>query len=233
MDELSKGNRDPKALSQLARGVLRRKIPQLEAVLEGNFTDHHALLIGMNLDLMDNTNVKIAQLDERIEELIKPMQDKVDRIKSIPGVGNTSSRDIISEIGTDMTRFGSESRLTLWAAIYPWNNESAGKRKSGKTREGNRHLKRVLIECAWATRKTDSFLGRTFLRLQSRIGGKRAAVAVGRKILVIVSHLLNEGTVYNEERYNHPNKKQEARRVNHALSVLREYGYQVQLSQAA
>jgi transposase len=233
IDELSKGNRDPKALSQLAKGVLRRKIPQLEVALEGNFTDHHALLIGINLDLVDHANAKIAKVDERIEEQIKPMQDEVDRIESIPGVGHTASRIIISEIGTDMTRFGSAARLAAWAAICPGNNESAGKRRSGKTRKGNRYLKRVLVECAWATKNTDTFLGRTFRRLQSRIGGKKAAVAVGHKILVIVYHLLLEGTIYDEEKYNRPNQKQESRRVKYALSVLREHGYQVKFPLAA
>lgn len=233
MDALAKGDRDPKALSQLAKGVLRRKIPQLEAALEGTFTDHHALLIGLNLDLIDHTNAQIAQLDQRIDELMKPLQDEVQRLESIPGVHHTAARIILSEIGTDMSRFGSHSRLASWAGMCPGNNETAGKRKSGKTHKGNRYLRRVLAECAWATRKTDSFLGRTFRRLHARIGGKKAAVAVGHKILVIVYHLLNEGTMYDDGRYNRPNPRQEARQLKRALSILETLGYQVQLSLAA
>jgi transposase len=232
MDALANGERDPKELSQLARGVLRRKIPQLEAALEGTFTDHHALLIGLNLDIIDHTNAQIARLNERIDELMKPLEKEAKRLESIPGVSRTAAIIILSEIGTDMSRFGSASRLASWAGMCPGNNETAGKRKSGKTCKGNRYLRRVLGECGWATRKTDSFLGRTFRRLEARIGGKKAAVAVGHKILVIVYHLLSEGTMYNDGRYDRPNRKQEARQVKRALSILETLGYQVQLSVA-
>jgi len=230
MDALAKGNRDPKALAELAMGVLRRKIPQLEAALEGTFTEHHALLMSLNLDMIDHANAQIAQLDERIGELMKPLQKEAERIESIPGVHHTAARIILSEIGTDMSRFGSAPRLTSWAGICPGNNESAGKRKSGKTRKGNRYLRRVLVECAWATRNTDTFLGSTFRRLRARIGGKKAAVAVGHKILVIVYHLLHEGTMYDEGRYNRPKQRQEKRELERALLTLKRLGYQVDLA---
>jgi transposase len=233
MEALSRGEHDPKALSQLAAGVLRRKIPELEAALEGSFTIHHALLVRLNLDMIDHINTQIAKLDERIEKMIEPLQEEIKRVESIPGVHQTAARIILSEIGTDMSRFGSASRLASWAGVCPGNQESAGKRKSGKTRKGDRYLRRVLAECAWATRKTDSFLGRTFRRLQARIGGKKAAVAVGHKILVIVYHLVNEGTMYDDGRYDRPNPIQEARQVKRALSTLERLGYQVQLSPAA
>ena len=230
MDALGKGHRDPKALAQLAMGVLRRKIPQLEAALEGTFTDHHALLMNLNLDMIDHTNAQIAQLDERIDELMMPLQKEAERIESIPGVNQKAARIILSEIGTDMSRFGSDARLTSWAGMCPGNNESAGKRKSGKTRKGNRYLRRVLVQCAWATRNTDTFLGSTFRRLQGRIGGKKAAVAVGHKILVIVYHLLHEGTMYDEGRYNRPKQRQEKRELERALLTLKRLGYQVDLA---
>jgi transposase len=233
MDALVKGDRDAKALSQLAKGVLRRKIPQLEAALEGTFTDHHALLIRLNLELMDHMNAQIAQLDERISELMEPMQKQAELLQSIPGVHHTAARTILSEIGLDMSRFGSPSRLASWTGICPGNNESAGKRRSGRTRKGNRYLKRVLTECSWAAGKTDTFLGHTFRRLQARIGGKKAAVAVGHKILVIVFHLLSEGTNYDDGRYNRPNTKQKERQLKRAISTLQQLGYQVNLIPAA
>jgi len=229
MDALAKGNRDPKALAQLAMGVLRRKIPQLEAALEGTFTEHHALLMRLNLEMIDHTNAQIAQLDERIDELMRPLQKEAERIESIPGVHHQASRIILSEIGTDMSRFGWAPRLASWAGMCPGDNESAGKRKSGKTRKGNRYLRRVLVECAWATRNTDTFLGSTFRRLRARIGGKRAAVAVGHKILVIVYHLLHEGTMYDEGRYNRPKQRQEKREIERALLTLKRLGYHVDL----
>ena len=119
-----------------------------------------------------------------------------------------------------MTRFGAASRLSAWAGLSPGNNESAGKRRKGRTRRGNRYLRRVLVQCAWATRKTSTFLGRTFRRLEARLGGKKAAVAVAHKILVIIYHLLLEGTFYEEERYDRLLPRQEERERQRALKAL-------------
>jgi transposase len=192
MEALIKGGRTPQEMAELAKGVLRRKIPQLEVALEGSFTEHHGALIRLNLEVLDLLNRQIAELDERIGTLAEPLRDELEQLKSIPGVQETAARTIIAEIGADMSRFVSAGRLASWAGLCPGNNESAGKRKSGRTRRANRHLRRILIECAWALRKTDTFLGRTFRKLEARIGGKKAAVAVGHKILVIIFHLLNE-----------------------------------------
>lgn len=233
MDALIHGQRDAAVLAQMAKGVLRRKIPQLLVALEGNFTEHHGFLMSVNLELIDQLNAQIAQLEQRMEHMMEPLQDQAQRIQTTPGISQTAAGIILSEIGTDMSRFGSAARLCAWAAICPGNNESAGKRKSGKTCKGNRYLRRVLTECAWAARKTDSFLGRTFCRLQKRIGGKKAAVAVGHKILVIVYHLLNEATVYDESRYNRPARKQEQQQLKRALATLQQLGYQVQLTAPA
>ena len=233
MDALVAGYHDPKALAQMAKGVLRRKIPQLEAALEGSFTEHHAALIRLSLASVDLFNDQIAELDGRIDAMVDPIRKEVDLTKSIPGIQETAARAIIAEIGTDMTRFVSQTRLSSWAGVCPGNNESAGKRKSGKIRRGNRHLKRILIECAWATRKTNSFLGRTFRRLEARIGGKKAAVAVGHKILVIIFHLLNEGTVYNDGKYDHPSPKEEIRQQKRAIDTLHRLGFEVTLKPAA
>jgi transposase len=178
MDALVKGERDCKVLSKMAMGVLRRKIPQLEEALEGSFTEHHALLIRLGLESLDHCNHQVSELDSQIGCLMAPMEEEVARLTTIPGVSGTATRVILSEIGTDMTRFGSAGRLASWVSLCPGNNESAGKRQSGKTRKGNRHLRLVLVECAWAARKTDSFLGRTFYRLQARIGGKKAILTM-------------------------------------------------------
>ena len=233
MDALVAGYSDPKALAQMAKGILRRKIPQLEAALEGSFTEHHAALIRLSLAAVDLFNDQIAELDGRITAMVDPIRKEVDLTKSIPGVQETAARAIIAEIGIDMARFVSPARLASCAGLCPGNNESAGKRKTGKIRRGNSHLKRILIECAWATQKTDSFLGRTFRRLQARIGGKKAAVAVGHKILVIIFHLLNEGTVYNDGKYDHPSPKEEARQQKRAIETLQRLGFEVSLKPAA
>lgn len=233
MDALVAGYRDSGALAQMAKGILRRKIPQLEAALEGSFTEHHATLIRLSLAAVELFNDQIEELDSRIAAMIDPIRKEVDLLKSIPGVQETAARALIAEIGTDMSRFVSPARLASWAGLCPGNNESAGKRKTGKTRRGNRHLKRILVECAWAARKTDSFLGRSFRKLQTRIGGKKAAVAIGHKILVIIFHLLNEATVYNDGLYDRPSPTQEAQQQKRAIETLHRLGFEVTLKPAA
>jgi transposase len=165
--------------------------------------------------------------------MVIPLRKELDVVISIPGIGETAARGIISEIGVDMNRFVNDTRLVAWACMCPGNNESAGKRKRGRTRKGNKYIRRLLVECAWAAGKTDSFLGRTFRRLQARIGGKKAAVAVGHKILVIIFHLLNEGALYDEGRYNRLSPREEKKQKKRALETLHRLGYDVKISLAA
>ena len=227
------GERDAHKLAAMALGALRRKLPQLELALAGQFTEHHGRLIQVALDLIDLLNQQIADLDEQIGELVVPLQPQIEQLDSIPGVDVLAARHILSEIGTDMSRFGSHRRLAAWARVSPGNNESAGKRRHGRTGKGNRYLRRVLVQCAWAARKTPTFLGQTFRRLEGRLGKKKAAVAIAHKILVIVYHLLAEGTYYNEQRYDHLQPKQEERWRRHAVKTLERLGYSVVLAKTA
>jgi len=233
LDALVAGERDTAKLSALALGSLRRKIPQLEVALEGQFTTHHATLIAGALELVDVLGRQIATIDHQLQELLSPMTPQLAQLKSIPGVNAITARDILAEIGLDMPRFGSASRLAAWAGLSPGNNESAGKRRKGRTRKGNRYLRRVLVQCAWATRKTATFLGRTFRRLEAHLGSKKAAVAVAHKILVIIYHLLLEGTLYEEERYDRLLPGQEERERKRALKALERLGYTVTLDKVA
>lgn len=232
LDALIRGERDPKKLARLAKGVLKRKISALELALVGSFTEHHGTLIQLALEQVDLLDEQIRELDRRIAVLTQELGSEVEQLSSMPGVDVTASATIVAEIGTDMTKFGSDSRLASWAGICPGNNESAGKRRSGKTRHGNKWLKRILTTCAWSARKTDSHLGRTFLRLEKRIGRKKAAVAVGHRILVIAYHLLDKGSYYEEDRYVRLRTKEEKRKRRIAMRMLESIGYEVELSVA-
>jgi transposase len=229
LDALIAGQRDPKVLAQMAKGVLRRKIPQLELALTGQFTDHHGLLIQLSLEQIDQFDEQIARIDAHLFEMCGPMLTEIRQLISIPGIDHRAARDILGEIGTDMTRFVSSGRLSSWASMCPGNNESAGKRRGGRTRKGNRWLRRTLCECAWATRKTDTHLGRCFRRLEKRIGGKKAAMAVGHKMLVIIYHLLSDGTFYEEERYELEQPREKERQRSRAVRLLESMGYEVTL----
>jgi transposase len=183
---LCQGERNPKKLAALALGTLRRKLPELKVALTGQFTAHHGRQ--GELELLELLERQIADLDEQSRQATEPFAPQLEQLQSIPGLKAITARDIIAEIGAEMRRFGSATRLSSWPGVAPGNHESAGKRRKGRTRKGNRYLRRVLVQCAWAARKTPTSLGRTFRRFESRLGRKKAAgdhlsCAYGRDLL--------------------------------------------------
>jgi len=193
MGALVAGERNPKALAQLARSSMRRKISVLEEAFTGHFTDHHAFLLAKMLARIDAIDADIAGLDAQIEAMTAPFAPAVARLDEIPGIGPIAAAIIIAEVGLDMTRFPTAAHLASWAKFAPGVNESAGKKKGkGSTGHGDAYLARVLGEAAAGAAKTDSFLGERYRRIARRRGAKKAIVAVGRSILVIVWHLLSD-----------------------------------------
>lgn len=198
MAALIAGERDPKVLAQMARARLRAKIADLEeAFYASRFNDHHAFLLGKMLARVDAVNDDLADLDSRIGEEIARQDNAwaqaVTRLDDIPGVGITVAQVVIAEIGLDMTRFPTAGHLVSWAKFAPTVKESAGKTKGrNATGHGNAYLARALGEAAVGAGKTNTFLGERYRRLARRRGRKKALVAVGRSILVIVWHLLSD-----------------------------------------
>jgi transposase len=193
LQALVAGERDPTVLAQMARTRLRGKITELQEAFTGYFTEHHAFLLGTMLARIDAITADITGLEARIEAEIVPFERAVDRLDEIPGVGRTTAWVMVCEIGVDMTRFPTPAHLASWARFAPGVKESAGKKKGrGSTGHGNRYLARVLGEAAVAAGKTDTFLGERYRRIARRRGAKKAVVAVGRSILVIVWHLLSD-----------------------------------------
>jgi transposase len=188
---LIQGERDPKRLAQLARTRRRAKLGQLQEAFTGQFTDHHGFLLQTMLGRIDQASANIAELDRKIEAEIAPFGAAVERLDEITGVGRTAAQTIIAEIGTDMARFPTAGHLASWARYAPGVKQSAGKAKGkATTGHGNPYLARVLGEAAVAAGRTDTFLGERYRRIARRRGTKKAIVAVGRSILVIVWHLL-------------------------------------------
>jgi transposase len=190
---------DPAELAELARGRMRSKIPALREALRGQVRDHHRFQLQELLDLVTDLDGRIARLSERIATLITPYLGAVERLQTIPGVDRRAAEVLVAEVGTDMTRFATAGHLCRWAGMSPGNNRSAGKRKSGRTTQGNRWLRSVLVQAAWAASHTkQTILGQTYRRWVKRMGRKRALVALGHKILVLVYKLLSEDTDYEE-----------------------------------
>ena len=236
MAALLAGQRDPAVLAQLARGRMRAKLSDLEEAFTGRFNDHHGFLLAKMLHRVDQISADIADLDERIEAEIAPFAETVARLDEIPGVGIVAARVIIAEVGLDMSRFPTPGHLCSWAGFTPIVAESAGKKKGrGATGHGNRYLAAVIGEAAVSDGRTATFLGERYRRIARRRGKKRAAVAVGRSILVIVWHLLSNpetrfidlGVDYYDTRHNHSNTKR-----NH-IRQLEALGYKVTLEPAA
>jgi transposase len=198
---LAAGERDPKILAQLARRTLRKKITLLEEAFTGYFTDHHAFLLTQMLHRVDAITADITALDARIEADIAPFAATIARLDDIPGISLVAAHAILAEIGTDMTRFPTAGHLVSWAKYAPGVSESAGKKKGkNSTGHGNPYLAAVLGNAAAAAAKTDTFLGDRYRRLARRRGSRKANVAVGRSILVIIWHQLEAlgYTVYLE-----------------------------------
>jgi transposase len=187
------GERNPKVLAQLARRTLRKKIPLLEEAFTGYFTDHHAFLLARMLARVDAITGDITAVDERIEQEIAPFTAAVRKVDEVPGISLVAAHAILAEIGLDMTRFPTAGHLVSWARYAPGVTESAGKKKGkNSTGHGNPYLAQILGNAAAAAAKTDTFLGERYRRIARRRGAKRANVAIGRSILVIIWHLLSD-----------------------------------------
>ena len=199
LKEIISGEVDPERLAQLARGALKNKIPALMRALEGRVREHHRFLLAKFLREWDWYEEEIASLDHRIGEQIRPFALAVALWQTIPGISEVTAWSLVAEIGVRMEQFPSAQHLASWAALCPGNHESAGKRKSGKMRDGNKWLRRSLCQAAWcATRKKDCYLASQFRRLGARRGLKRAIIAVAHSMLVIGYHMLKTNQGYRE-----------------------------------
>jgi len=184
------GERNPRALAQLAIGRMRAKLVVLEEALTGHFDDHHAFICRMMLDRIDDITRQAAELTARIEEQIAPFADAAARLDEIPGVGRTGAQELIAEIGVDMTRFPDAAHLVSWAKFAPIDKNSAGKKKTASTGKGNPWLGATIGEIVSAAARTDTFLAERYQRIARRRGKRRAIVAVGNSVLTIIWHLL-------------------------------------------
>jgi len=234
IEALVDGSTDAATMADLAKGNLRAKLPQLERALTGQVRAHQRFLIAHQLAHLDGLDELIEQLSQEIAERLRPFEEKIERLDAISGVGQRTVEVFLAEIGTDVARFPSAAHLASWVGICPGNNESAGKRKSGKTGKGDVWLRTALTEAAQAASHTkDTYLASQYQHLAARRGKKKAIVAVAHSILRIVWHLLDHdceyvdlGSRFLEER----DRQQIERRL---VRRLEGFGYTVKLEPAA
>jgi len=229
------GKMTPAAMAQLARRRLRAKIPQLTEALSGRVTDHHRFMLEALLAQVEWIEKQVGVFDARVEEVMRPFEKRaVERLDTMPGVDRRAAQNIIAEIGGDMGRFPTAAHLCSWAGMSPGNHRSAGKRKRGKTTEGNRWLKATLTQCAWAASRTrGSYLQGQYRRLSGRRGKKRAVIAVGHSQLVAAYHMVRDGQAYQDLGADHFDKLRSDRAVKHLVRKLEHLGYHVELNPAA
>jgi transposase len=199
LDALVTGTTDPTVLADLARGRLRAKIPALREALVGRFASEHALIVGQMLAHIDFLDESIDRLSEEIARRIEPFAAQRDLLMTIPGVKQRVAEVLIAEIGVEMSMFATPKHLASWAGLCPGNDQSAGKRRSGKTRKGSKWLRASLAEAAIAaTRTKQSYLAAQYQRLRGRRGHLKALTAVGHSILTAIWHMLTTGELYRD-----------------------------------
>ena len=225
---LVSGTRDPEVLSELARGKLRNKIPELRRALEGRFLSHHRLIVEKILAKLEFLDEAIEELSAEIDRLIAPFEPEVELLDTITGFDRRSAECVISEIGINMARCGTAARLASWAGRCPGNHESAGKQKSGKSRNGSKWLAATLAQCAEAAgRSKGTYLSAQFQRLRGRRGYARARKAIEHSILVAAFHVMRQGVPYHDlgaDWFQKRRPEAHARRLAHQIEVL---GYRV------
>jgi transposase len=222
---MASGEADPDELAELARGRLRDRLPELRSALRGRVTDHHQFMLTFLLDHLEQIERDIGKLDERLRSLMRPFQETLDRLQTIPGVALRTAEILLAEIGPNMAQFPSPQHLASWAGVCPGNNLSAGKRKELKAKKGSKWLKSALNEAALgAARKKGSYLRAQFYRLKARRGGKKAAMAVAHSMIVAVHEMLSKKKNFADLGEAHFDRKNRDRLVRHHLRRLGELG---------
>ena len=222
------GQEHPDWLADKACGTLRAKRDQLRLVLKGRITDHHRYMLRELMADLERIEAKIMRLETEIANRMKPYADAIERLMTIPGFKLITAWSIVAEMGTDMSAFPDAAHAASGAGLAPGNNQSGGKRRSGRTNKGNRWLRRALAQSAWAvSHKSNCFLTAQFYRRASRQGEKKAIVATAHQLLLIAFYILRDGTVYHEKGGNYFDQLNPERTKRKLMARLERMGFDV------
>jgi transposase len=234
LEAMIAGESDPVRLAALARRGVKASQDELQQALRGRVTSHHRFLLKLHLGQVDALDSAIATVDGEVEINLAPFRTAVELVSTIPGVNTLSAEVIVSEIGLDMGRFPTVGHLLSWAGLVPRNDQSAGKRRSTRLRQGAQWLKTTLVQCAWAAKnKKGSYLQAQFHRLRSRRGPQKAICAVAASILTAVYHMLKDGTAYEDLGPDHFNRRSKITHSQRLVRQLQRLGYVVEIKPLA
>jgi transposase len=224
------GETNPEVLADLAVGTARKKKVELVEALRGRITEHHRILLKLHLELIEALEEALRKVDAVAGKALEPIEARAKILTTMPGVSDIVARVIVAEIGIDMSRFPSSGHLISWAGLCPRNDESAGKRRSTRTRKSANWLKTTLVTAAWtAARKKGSYLQAQFLRLKARRGAKKAIIAVAASMLTAAYFMLRDGVVYRDLGPRHLDLRDQSKTINRLVKRLTDLGCEVDL----
>lgn len=227
---LIKNDMNAKDMADLAKGRLRNKLTDLEKALEGHFLEHHRFILRISIQMIASHDQAIDKLNSEIDKKMEPYKKESEAIQTIHGIKKNVAESIIAEIGVDMSRFPTDAHISSWAGVCPGNNESGGKRHSGKIMPGNKWLKGTLAEASWAaSRAKGSYLKARYQRLAARRGKKRACIALSHSILIMAYHIIKEKSTYKELGDDFFDRLHEEHLIKRLISRIQNLGYLVQI----
>lgn len=210
------------------RGKLRGKVVELFRSIQGFFTDHHRFVLKTILETIAMLESQIGTLDREIRRVMKGHEALLDRMKGAPGISDVSSCDILAEIGPTLDSFPTDTALASWSGLCPGNNESAGKRKSGRSPVRKHHLKAIMLEVAWAAvKKKGSYFKDKYYRLKARRGAKKAIVAIAHRILLGIYHVIKDGSAFRDLGENYLTLKNKSQKVSHLRRQALSLGFEL------
>jgi len=231
LEAMIEGETDSKKMAEFARGTMKKKKDELDLALQGNMNAHQRLMLQTMIGHIDFLEEKIESLDQEVAERLAPFKEDLERLDTIPGIAMRTAEQIMAEVGKQIdTRFPSAAHLSSWAGLVPGHNESAGKRKSSRTRKGNKYLRSALVECAHSLARSDNYLSAQYRRIAARKGKGRAAVAVAHSIMTIVYYLLTRKEVYQDLGVDYFEVRQQERIVKQSISRLENLGFTVTIA---
>jgi transposase len=233
LEALVRGETDPKKLARLAHPRLKATPRELQEALFGRVREHHRFMLELHLRQVDALDRAIERIEGRTAELLRPFEDVVERLQTIPGIKGITAAVVLAEIGMEMNRFPTSSHLVSWACLAPTQNESAGKRGSTRTRKA-KWLKATLIQAGWAgSRKKNTYLNAQFHRIRSRRGAKKAVIAVAASMLTAAYHIIRDGVEYQDLGADYFQRQDRSRAAQRLVKRLGSLGYAVQIQPLA